>query len=98
MFGYSPAKLLTGVAAGWFDQWRAAYDSEPWGEERSDRAMAQLIAYTIVCHGMKPDEDPNEYMPYLRRPKPPAEPMPEEMVLETFAALAKALGGELVQF
>ena len=83
------------MATRWFDQWRAAYDLEPWGEERTDRAMGQLVMHLVACHGVKPEEAA-EYMPYLRRPKPPPEPMAEEDIVAVFSALAKAMGTELV--
>ena len=76
--------------------WRTAYELSPWGDDRTDEAVGRLIGWLIAVNGGKPKE-PEDYMPHLRRQKPPAEPMDEGLIVKAFEALAKAAGrGELI--
>lgn len=93
--GFDPRRLLESVPAAWLDRWRLAYDLAPWGEERFDRAIGEVVVWLQACHGAKKLLEAEEVMPFLRRPKPPAEPMAEDEIVAAFAAIAKAFGGEV---
>jgi hypothetical protein len=89
-FDYDVERLLAGVSARWFDHWRRAYDFEPWGEERFDRAIGILVQTLVAVNRIDP-RDVDDYMPYLKQCRPPAEPLSDAEVTDLVAGINQAL-------
>ena len=68
-YGLDYRRLLAEAPADLLADWRDLYELEPWGEERSDRAMDQAIAMNLAAHGIPPRPS-GSYMPFLKKEEP----------------------------
>ena len=87
-FGVDVDGLLEAMPARLLAEWEAAYDLEPWGEERSDLAAGTTIMHLVAAAGVQP-KAPLEYMPFLKRAA--AKPQTEDEIRAAWSAICNVM-------
>lgn len=80
-----PDEMLAEMPAAWFDDWRAAYEADPWGEERADLRMARLCWAATQPHSKKKVREKDFLFVFLAAKAPPT---PEEFRQKSMRMMA----------
>lgn len=68
-----PDQMLAEMSHGWFEDWRAHYNADPWGERRDDLRMMRIV-WAIFQKGVRKTLDESKFGFRFGPAKPPPSP------------------------